>query len=70
MPIFTVLCRVDAFVDYVVDIEADSAEDAASIAYENDQEWVQRDVVEFDDRMVVTLDEDGDEIERTKRGDF
>ena len=70
MPVFKVLCRVDAFVDYVANVEADNAEDASLIAYENNQDWKKRGIVEFDARMVIALDENGDEIVRTKRGDF
>ena len=29
MPTFTVLCRVDAYVDYTATVEADDAEEAA-----------------------------------------
>ncbi len=36
MPVFTILSRVDAYVDYVAEIEADSAEEAVDIAYDGD----------------------------------
>ena len=70
MPVFTVLSRVDAYVDYVAEIEADSAEEAADLAYDGDPSvrWEERCVVEFDARRVVTLDDDGEEIEQTARG--
>lgn len=70
MPVFTVLSRVDAYVDYVAEIEADSAEEAASIAYEGGVpiNWEELGVVEFDARRVVALDEEGEEIEATARG--
>ena len=32
MPKFTVLCRVDAFIDYVTEVEANDAEEAAQLA--------------------------------------
>jgi muconolactone delta-isomerase len=70
MPIFTVLSRVDAYVDYVAEVEADSAEEAADLAYEGDPSviWQELGVVEFDARWVVALDDDGEEIEDTARG--
>lgn len=70
MPKFTVLSRVDAYVDYVAEIEAGSAEEAADIAYEGDVpiRWEERGVVEFDARLVITLDDEGEEIEQTARG--
>jgi hypothetical protein len=70
MPTFTVLSRVDAYVDYVAEVEADSAEEAADLAYDGDPsvKWQERGVVEFDARRVVALDEDGEEIEETARG--
>ena len=70
MPKFTVLSRVDAYVDYVAEVEADSAEEAADLAYEGDPSviWQELGVVEFDARRVVALDDDGEEIEDTARG--
>ncbi len=69
---FEVLCRIDAFADYVAEVEADSPEEAAELARDNhaDYKWDQRSVQEFDARLYVTLDADGDEIERTQIGDF
>ena len=70
MPMFTVLSRVDAYVDYLAEVEADTAEDAADLAYDGDPsiKWVKEQVVEFDARHVVTLDDEGNEIESTARG--
>jgi muconolactone delta-isomerase len=70
MPIFTVLSRVDAYVDYVAEVEAYSAEEAADLAYEGDPSviWQELGVAEFDARRVVALDDDGEEIEDTARG--
>lgn len=72
MPKFRVLSRVDAFVDYVAEVEAEDARAAADIAYESPHEviWKRRDVVEFDARRVVTLDSGDEEMEATARGDF
>jgi hypothetical protein len=72
MPTFTVLCRIDAYADYVAEVEADSAEEAAALAEDNhgDYSWVHSQTAEFDDRFYVTLDAKGDEIEATRAGDF
>ncbi|MES2032654.1 MAG: hypothetical protein V4466_00635 [Pseudomonadota bacterium] len=70
MPIFTVLSRVDAYVDYLAEVEAASPEEAAGLAYDGATgiKWEERGVVEFDARHVVALDDDGTEIEATARG--
>lgn len=70
MPTFTVLSRVDAYVDYITDVEADTAEEAVDLAYDGgpDVVWEPYGVVEFDARRVVALDADGEEIESTVRG--
>jgi hypothetical protein len=72
MPKFTVLCRVDAYVDYVAEVEADDAEDAAYIAKEagGDLKWEEWGAVEFDSRGYVALDAEGDEIEDSRCGDW
>lgn len=70
MPTFTVLSRVDAYVDYLAEIEADSPEAAVDLAWDGDPSvvWEKAGVVEFDARHVVALDENGEEIESTARG--
>lgn len=70
LPVFTVLSRVDAYVDYVAEIEADTAEEAVDIAHDGGPGvvWSEQGVVEFDARHVVALDDDGEEIESTARG--
>lgn len=70
MPIFTVLSRVDAYVDYRTEVEADTAEEAVDMAYDGEPGvvWEQSGIVEFDARRVVALDDDGEEIESTARG--
>lgn len=72
MPTFNVLCRIDAYADYVAQVDADSAEEAAELARENhgDYKWEYDQTAEFDDRLYVTLSDDGDEIEGTQVGDF
>lgn len=70
MPKFEVLCRRDAFVDYVAEIEADTPEEAADAANLApwDHKWEERGVVEFDAALFVALDADGNEIEGTETG--
>jgi hypothetical protein len=72
MPTFRVLRRVDAFVDYVAEIEADSADKAVAKADADESrfKWQREGVHQFDARLFVALDENGDEIESTQRGDF
>ena len=72
MPKFKVLCRVDAFIDYVAEVEANTLEEAAELANDghSDYQWQRSGEAEFDARLYVTLDADGNEIERTQCGDF
>jgi hypothetical protein len=72
MPKFQVLRRVDAYVDYIAEVEADSPEEAARRANDEEElfEWRDRSVAEFDARLFVTIDDEGDEIESTQCGDF
>ncbi len=72
MPIYKVLRLVDAWVDYVAEVEADSPEEAAELARENegDYDWDEQGVREFDARGFLTLDASGDEIDSTRVGDF
>jgi hypothetical protein len=72
MPTFRVLRRVDAFVDYVAEVDAASADEAAAKAADDETlfKWEEVSVAQFDARTFVALDENGDEIEDTQRGDF
>jgi muconolactone delta-isomerase len=72
MPTFTVLCRIDAFADYVAKVRAKDAARAAELAERNHgrYKWVPDQTAEFDARLYVTLDENGREIESTQVGDF
>ncbi len=72
MPTFQVRRRVDAFVDYVANVEASSADEAAAKAYEDEAafKWEETGVVQFDARMFVTLDPESNEIDGSQRGDF
>jgi hypothetical protein len=72
MPKFTVLRRVDAYVDYVTEVEANTPQDAVETARESDGQfaWEEIGTQQFDARGFVALDEDGDEIDSTARGDF
>lgn len=70
MPKFTILSRVDAYVDYTCEVEAYDLEEAVDMAYDGDPsiQWKEQGVVEFDARHVVALDANGDEIESYSRG--
>jgi hypothetical protein len=70
MPVFRVLKRVDAYVVYEADIQAEDAKEAAEFAYDDDPEiaWREMDTVQFDASHVVTLDDEGNEIDETKWG--
>ena len=72
MPKFNVLSRVDAFVDYITEVEAENADEAAQLAFGGDPSviWKLQGVSELDDRRVVTLDTNGEEIEATAQGDL
>lgn len=69
---FTVLSQVDAFVDYVAEVEAETAQAAVDLVYDGSAlvAWAKRGTVEFDARHMVALDGRGEEIEATARGDF
>ena len=70
MPKFTILSRVDAYIDYTTEIEADSLEEAVDLAYDGDPsiKWKEQGVVEFDARHVVALAANGNEIDTYSRG--
>lgn len=69
---FSVLSRVDAFVDYVAEVEADSPEEAVNLVYDGDVEvkWRNGASPNSRGRHVVALDDEDNEIESTARGDF
>lgn len=68
MPLYTVRRRVDAFVDYLVEVEAEGPAEAAELAAQEDRDlaWRPEDVCEFDDRIFIALSADGDEIADTE----
>jgi hypothetical protein len=68
---FSVLCRIDAYADYVAVVEADSPEDAAQLAADEPEayRWEYQQTAEFDARLYVTLDDNGDEIDATEVDD-
>ncbi len=69
MPQFTVRRYQDAYVIHEAEIEADSAESAAQDAYNDDDiKWGEASTETFDATGMVTLDENGDEIEETRTG--
>ena len=66
MPKFNVLCHVD----YVA--EADGAEEAAQLANQDlsgRYKWEPHGTKEFDARLYITLDENGNGIDGTQAGD-
>lgn len=72
MPTFTVLCRIDAYADYVAEVEAESGEEAARLAEENhgDYKWEHGQTLEFDARYYAALDDEGLQIDATRTGDY
>ena len=71
MPTFNVLCRIDAYADYVARVKARTAKKAAELAQDNhsDYNWEYHQTAEFDARLYVTLDKEGFEIDATMVGD-
>ena len=69
---YNVLCRIDAYADYVAVVKAESAEEAAELARDNhgDYLWKHEQTAEFDARLYVTLDKNRHEIEATEIRDF
>jgi hypothetical protein len=72
MATFKVLCRVDAFADYVATVRAKSPEEAAQLARDNAStfRWEALGTQEFEPRLYVALAPDGSEIEETQCGGF
>lgn len=72
MPKFTVLCRQDAYIDYIAEVEANDAEEAAWLANtaSSDYKWVRQGESEFDDALFVALDAEGNEIMGTECGKY
>jgi hypothetical protein len=72
MPTYEVLCRIDAYADYIAKVKARTAKEAAELAEERHEayQWAPMGTVEFDARFYVTLDKNGVEIESTHIGDM
>lgn len=70
MPIFTIQSRVDAYVDYTTEIEAETAEEAVDLVYEGhvSVEWKNHGVVEFDAMRMSAIDDNGEDIDGYTRG--
>lgn len=70
MPTYRVLMRVDAYVEYETQVDADDPKEASEIAYRDGPEviWKELGTSEFDARHVVTLDDAGEEIDETRWG--
>lgn len=61
---------VDAVVRYMVEVEADSPAEAAKKARDSEEiKWGKGDVIEYDARNFVALNEDFEPIEETQQGD-
>jgi hypothetical protein len=71
MPLFTVKRRVDAYVDYVTQVRASNAQEAAELASVDECGflWELYDQQEFDARIFITLDVDGCERAETEVSD-
>jgi hypothetical protein len=65
---FTIRKRVDAYIDYTTEVEAESAKEAVELAQYNESAypWEPDGDAEFDARVFVAVDEDGNEIEGTE----
>lgn len=72
MPTYTVRCRIDAYVDYLAEVEADSPEEAAELANDDyaGYDWRPDGQQEFDACLYLTLDAAGDEIAAIQVGDL
>jgi hypothetical protein len=72
MPVYRVLRRVDAFVDYASEIEAQTAKEAAELARENVDllNWTREGEHEQDAQAFFALDGAGNEIADSECGDF
>ncbi len=72
MPAFSVRRRVDAYVNYVAEVEAETALEAAQLASDDEGAfaWQEDGTDEFDARLFITLDDDGYELEETEVRDF
>lgn len=63
---FTVLQRIDAWIDYVAEVEAEDAEAAAKAAHAGtDTSWKRVGEAEFWNARFTTLDDAGNEISDT-----
>lgn len=69
---FTVVRTVDACVVYEACVEAETPEQAAELAQNNEDAyaWGTGDCIEYDARRFVSLDAKGLEIENSARGDW
>jgi hypothetical protein len=70
VPTFTILSRVDAYIDYTCEVEADSAEEAVDLVYNGDIEvsWKNQGVTEFDAIRMSAIDDEWNDIDGYTRG--
>lgn len=68
MRTYIVRRRVDAYVDYVAEVVAGDPVEAAELAgdHEDELQWKEDGVCEFDARLFITLDANGKELDRTE----
>ena len=72
MSVFHVRKRVDAYVDYIAEVEAVNAIEAAQMASDDEDafDWQEEGHCEFEDRRFVALDGEGGELEATEVTSF
>ena len=70
MPKFTILSRVDAYVDYTCQVTARTAKEAVDLVYEYqiDVKWKPAGTCEFDSVRMSAIDKDGNDIGDYTRG--
>lgn len=70
MPRFTVLSRVDAYIDYTCEVKARNAEEAVDLVYEGlvEVKWEAAGTEEFDAVRMSAIDKDGNDIGGYSRG--
>ncbi|WP_439471527.1 hypothetical protein [Brevundimonas sp.] len=70
MPKFTILSRVDAYVDYTCTVTARNAEEAVDLVYDGlvEVKWEAAGTEEFDAVRMSAVDKDGNDIDGYSRG--
>lgn len=70
MPKFTILSRVDAYIDYTCEVKARNTEEAVDLVYEGlvEVKWEPAGTEEFDAVRMSAVDRDGNDIDGYTRG--